>query len=193
MSGPGSTRPARRPASASPAGAPTCPSACSPTPTSSASWTRPTSGSARAPASASGASPPRTRRRPPWAPSPAKRAIAVAGLAPDDIDLIIVATLTPDYPMPSTAVLVKEAIGNRTAAAFDVAAACSGLRLRLRHGRRLRPQRHGPPRAGHRRGAAHALPRLLRPQHLHPLRRRRRRGRAVRLGRGRAAAWPAWS
>ncbi len=57
----------------------------------------------------------------------AKRAIAVAGLVPDDIDVILVATLTPDYPMPSTAVLVKEAIGNRGAAAFDVAAACSGF------------------------------------------------------------------
>jgi 3-oxoacyl-[acyl-carrier-protein] synthase-3 len=57
----------------------------------------------------------------------AKRAIAVAGLQPDDIDLIVVATLTPDYPMPSTAALVKEAIGNGTAAAFDVAAACSGF------------------------------------------------------------------
>ncbi len=57
----------------------------------------------------------------------AKRAIAVAGLAPDDIDIIVVATLTPDYPMPSTAALVKEAIGNATAAAFDIAAACSGF------------------------------------------------------------------
>jgi 3-oxoacyl-[acyl-carrier-protein] synthase-3 len=57
----------------------------------------------------------------------AKRAIAVAGLAPDDIDVIIVATLTPDYQMPSTAALVKEAIANHGAAAFDVAAACSGF------------------------------------------------------------------
>ena len=57
----------------------------------------------------------------------AKRALAVAGLDPDDIDVIVVATLTPDYWMPSTAVLVKEAIGNATAAAFDVAAACSGF------------------------------------------------------------------
>jgi 3-oxoacyl-[acyl-carrier-protein] synthase-3 len=57
----------------------------------------------------------------------AKRAIATAGLAPDDLDLIVVATLTPDYPMPSTAALVKEAIGNTTAAAFDIAAACSGF------------------------------------------------------------------
>ena len=57
----------------------------------------------------------------------AKRAIATAGLAPDDVDVIVVATLTPDYPMPSTATLVKEAIGNSAAAAFDIAAACSGL------------------------------------------------------------------
>jgi 3-oxoacyl-[acyl-carrier-protein] synthase-3 len=55
------------------------------------------------------------------------RAIAVAGLEPDEIDLILVATLTPDYWMPSTAALVKEAIGNRRAAAMDVAAACSGF------------------------------------------------------------------
>src|SRR6185437_490683 len=40
---------------------------------------------------------------------------------------IILATLTPDYWMPSTAALVKEAIGNTKAAAFDVAAACSGF------------------------------------------------------------------
>ncbi|HYM83528.1 MAG TPA: beta-ketoacyl-ACP synthase III [Candidatus Dormibacteraeota bacterium] len=57
----------------------------------------------------------------------ALRAIAVAGLEPDDIDLILLATLTPDYWMPSTAALVKEAIGNTRAAAMDVAAACSGF------------------------------------------------------------------
>jgi 3-oxoacyl-[acyl-carrier-protein] synthase-3 len=55
------------------------------------------------------------------------RAIRTAGLEPDDIDIIILATLTPDYWMPSTAALVKEAIGNAKAAAFDVAAACSGF------------------------------------------------------------------
>ncbi|HEY4190129.1 MAG TPA: beta-ketoacyl-ACP synthase III [Candidatus Limnocylindrales bacterium] len=57
----------------------------------------------------------------------ALRAIHTAGLEPDDIDLIILATLTPDYWMPSTAALVKEAIGNTKAAAFDVMAACSGF------------------------------------------------------------------
>jgi 3-oxoacyl-[acyl-carrier-protein] synthase-3 len=56
-----------------------------------------------------------------------KRAIAVAGLEPDDIDVIIIATLTPDYWMPSAGALVKEAIGNSHAAAMDVAAACSGF------------------------------------------------------------------
>jgi 3-oxoacyl-[acyl-carrier-protein] synthase-3 len=55
------------------------------------------------------------------------RAIHTAGLRPDDIDLIILATLTPDYWMPSTAALVKEAIGNTKASAFDVMAACSGF------------------------------------------------------------------
>ena len=55
------------------------------------------------------------------------RAIHAAGISPDDIDLILLATLTPDYWMPSTAALVKEAIGNTRAAAMDVAAACSGF------------------------------------------------------------------
>ena len=55
------------------------------------------------------------------------RAIHTAGIAPDEIDLILLATLTPDYWMPSTAALVKEAIGNTRAAAMDVAAACSGF------------------------------------------------------------------
>ncbi|HXG26417.1 MAG TPA: beta-ketoacyl-ACP synthase III [Candidatus Binatia bacterium] len=57
----------------------------------------------------------------------ALRAIHAAGIDPDEIDLILLATLTPDYWMPSTAALVKEAIGNTTAAAMDVAAACSGF------------------------------------------------------------------
>src|SRR6476660_199578 len=55
------------------------------------------------------------------------RAIYAAGIDPNDIDLILLGTLTPDYWMPSTAALVKEAIGNTRAAAMDVAAACSGF------------------------------------------------------------------
>jgi 3-oxoacyl-[acyl-carrier-protein] synthase III len=55
------------------------------------------------------------------------RAIAVAGIKPEEIDLILLATLTPDYWMPATAALVKEAIGNTKATAMDLAAACSGF------------------------------------------------------------------
>jgi 3-oxoacyl-[acyl-carrier-protein] synthase-3 len=55
------------------------------------------------------------------------RAIYAAGIDPNDIDLILLGTLTPDYWMPSTAALVKEAIGNTRAAAMDVMAACSGF------------------------------------------------------------------
>lgn len=57
----------------------------------------------------------------------AMRAIATAGLTPEDIDLIIVGTLTPDYLVPSTATVVKLAIGNTKAAAMDLGAACSGF------------------------------------------------------------------
>jgi 3-oxoacyl-[acyl-carrier-protein] synthase III len=55
------------------------------------------------------------------------RAIAVAGLEPDDIDLILVGTLSADYLMPSAAALVKGAIGAKRASAMDVSAACSGF------------------------------------------------------------------
>lgn len=54
-------------------------------------------------------------------------AIADAGLRPDDIDLVIVATSTPDYVFPSTACLVQAKLGIKGPAAFDVQAVCSGF------------------------------------------------------------------
>jgi 3-oxoacyl-[acyl-carrier-protein] synthase-3 len=48
-------------------------------------------------------------------------------ITPEQIDLIIVATVTPDMPFPSTACLVQDKIGARRAAAFDLEAACSGF------------------------------------------------------------------
>lgn len=57
----------------------------------------------------------------------AKKALEAAEVAPNEIDLIIVATCTPDYFFPSTACLVQKKLGNSTAAAFDVSAACSGF------------------------------------------------------------------
>jgi 3-oxoacyl-[acyl-carrier-protein] synthase-3 len=57
----------------------------------------------------------------------AKRALAVADVDPAEVGMILLATCTPDYQLPSTASFVKEAIGATRAAAMDVAAACSGF------------------------------------------------------------------
>src|SRR5213079_215935 len=57
----------------------------------------------------------------------AQRAMKKAGVTPEQIDLIIVATITPDMPFPSTACLVQRSIGAHRAAAFDLEAACSGF------------------------------------------------------------------
>jgi 3-oxoacyl-[acyl-carrier-protein] synthase-3 len=57
----------------------------------------------------------------------ALRAMEKGKISADKIDLIIVATITPDMPFPSTACLVQQKIGARRAAAFDLEAACSGF------------------------------------------------------------------
>ena len=57
----------------------------------------------------------------------AHQALETAGLNPQQLDLIIVATVTPDYIFPSTACLVQDALGATHAAAFDLSAGCSGF------------------------------------------------------------------
>jgi 3-oxoacyl-[acyl-carrier-protein] synthase-3 len=54
-------------------------------------------------------------------------ALEQAGVAAEELDLIIVSTVTPDYPLPATACLVQEALGASRAAAFDLAAGCTGF------------------------------------------------------------------
>ena len=57
----------------------------------------------------------------------AEQAVKNAGISPEDIDLIIVATVTPDYRFPSVATIIQHQIGAKNAAAMDVSAACAGF------------------------------------------------------------------
>jgi 3-oxoacyl-[acyl-carrier-protein] synthase-3 len=59
--------------------------------------------------------------------SAARRALEMAGVDGSEIDLIIVATSTPDFIFPSTACLIQGQLGNKGATAFDVQAVCSGF------------------------------------------------------------------
>jgi len=56
-----------------------------------------------------------------------RRALEAAGTPPEEIDLLIVATTTPDMPFPSTACLTQHKMGLPSLAAFDLQAACSGF------------------------------------------------------------------
>ena len=56
-----------------------------------------------------------------------RRAMANAGVTPDDIDLIVLATVTPDNTFPSTATHIQSKLGVKKGVAFDVQAACSGF------------------------------------------------------------------
>jgi 3-oxoacyl-[acyl-carrier-protein] synthase III len=67
----------------------------------------------------------------------ARRAMKMAGVTAEQVDLIIVATITPDMPFPATACLVQQKIGARKAAAFDVEAACSGFIYALEIGQQF--------------------------------------------------------
>jgi 3-oxoacyl-[acyl-carrier-protein] synthase-3 len=57
----------------------------------------------------------------------ARNALEMAGVRPDELDLIILGTVTPDFPFPATACIIQHEIGASKAAAFDLSAACSGF------------------------------------------------------------------
>ncbi len=62
-----------------------------------------------------------------YAINAAKKAIDMAGISAKDLDLIMCATVTPDQPLPATACFIHQALEAENAAAFDLAAACSGF------------------------------------------------------------------
>jgi 3-oxoacyl-[acyl-carrier-protein] synthase III len=55
-----------------------------------------------------------------------RRALLAADLSPQDVELIVVGTVTPDYPWPSAAVVLQGRLANKRAFAFDISAACAG-------------------------------------------------------------------
>jgi 3-oxoacyl-[acyl-carrier-protein] synthase-3 len=57
----------------------------------------------------------------------AEKALDMAGMRPEDLDMIICATVTPDMPLPATACFIQQHLGARHSAAFDISAACSGF------------------------------------------------------------------
>ncbi|MDP4097582.1 ketoacyl-ACP synthase III [Paenibacillus sp. P96] len=57
----------------------------------------------------------------------AVKALASAGMTAEELDLIIIATITPDMTFPSTACILQDKLGAKGAAAFDLSAACSGF------------------------------------------------------------------
>ncbi|MEL3973780.1 beta-ketoacyl-ACP synthase III [Rossellomorea oryzaecorticis] len=57
----------------------------------------------------------------------AKKAISDAEISAEDLDLILVATVTPDQPFPSVACLLQDRLGAKKAAAMDISAACAGF------------------------------------------------------------------
>ena len=67
----------------------------------------------------------------------AEKALEQADIAAEDIELIIVATITPDTPTPATACHVQAKLGSFSAVAFDISAACSGFLYAMKIAKRL--------------------------------------------------------
>ncbi len=66
-----------------------------------------------------------------------KRALADAGIDAEEIELLILATATPEQPIPATAALIQPALGVRRAVCFDLSAACSGFLYALKVARQF--------------------------------------------------------
>ncbi|HPJ00199.1 MAG TPA: 3-oxoacyl-ACP synthase, partial [Enterococcus sp.] len=67
----------------------------------------------------------------------AKQLVQKSGTAPEELDFILVATMSPDYNSPSVACMVQGAIGATNALAFDLSAACAGFVYALSMGEKM--------------------------------------------------------
>ena len=168
-----------------------CPSASSATPNWPTRSTPPTSGSSSAPASGSAISPARAKRPRRWGPARPRGRWRAPALTAADIDLIIVATSTPDYTFPADR--DADPGGARHHPRRRVRPAGGLLRLRVRgdDGRQVPDLRLAQARAGDRRGDVFAPARLGGPHDLRAVRRRRRGDGAGGGGRRRRATRPA--
>jgi phosphate acyltransferase len=100
----------------------------------------------------------------------ARNALDMAGVSADDVDLIVLATSTPDQVFPSTACLLQSAPGRSRRCGVRRAGSVQRVRLCLDGCRRHDPHRRLPPCAGRRRRSFLAHPRLDRPDHVRPVR-----------------------
>jgi len=66
-----------------------------------------------------------------------KRAMEEAGVAPEEVELVILATATPEQPIPATAAIIQPRLGVSKATCFDISAACSGFLYALRVARQF--------------------------------------------------------
>ena len=96
----------------------------------------------------------------------AQAALDDAGLSAADIDLVIVATSTPDYTFPSVATQIQAGLGMTHGAAFDVQAVCSGFVFAVATADKFLDLRLAQARAGGRRRDLLAAARLGGPNHL---------------------------
>ncbi|SPU62592.1 3-oxoacyl-(acyl-carrier-protein) synthase III [Brucella melitensis] len=99
----------------------------------------------------------------------ARAAIENAGLQPSDIDLVLLATSTPNNTFPASAVAIQRELGITRGFAFDLQAVCSGFIYAITTADLYIRGRHGQARSGHRCGNLLAYPRLDRPHHLRSL------------------------
>ena len=144
--------------------------------------TPPTPGSSSAPGSAAATSPATTRRPRAWPPTPRAARSTMPGVAATDIDLIVLATATPDQTFPSSATKVQAALGIDDCVAFDVHAVCTGFLYALSVADSMLRSGNADKGAGDRLGDLQPNPRLGGPRDLRPVRRRRRRAGAERGG-----------